>query len=92
VIVAAPNVHTYYFLFMLPAMLMVRREVALVAAALVATYWPGLDWVAVALIAATLAGSSFQPRFLEPAVQDRLPQHPLPLRTRRQIVPDQPLT
>jgi Glycosyltransferase family 87 len=54
VILAAPNIHPYYFLFMCPAMLLIRREVALVAAVLVASYWPGTEWIAFAIVAGSL--------------------------------------
>jgi hypothetical protein len=55
VIVAAPNIHPYYFLFMCPAMLLVRREIALVAAVLIASYWPGTEWISFAIVAGSLA-------------------------------------
>jgi Glycosyltransferase family 87 len=50
-VVGAPSVHTYYLLFLLPAMLRIRLELSLLAAILVSTYTePGL-WLAIAVVA-----------------------------------------
>jgi hypothetical protein len=47
-LVAAPNLHTFAWLLALPAMLVVRRELGLIVALLIATYNPILAWVGVA--------------------------------------------
>ena len=53
-LVGAPSLHMFALLFLLPAMILIRREIALVAAILVATYVASI-WVAVGLVAWSLA-------------------------------------
>ena len=65
-LIGAPSLHGFGCVFLVPALLVVRRELALIAAALVATYsligiWVGITLVVVAL----LAGRRF-PWMLEP--------------------------
>ncbi len=54
-VLGAPALHTYYLLFLLPAMLLIRREIALVAALFVSTYTEPGWWFAIAIVAGTLA-------------------------------------
>ena len=54
VVIGAPSLHMYGFLFVLPALLAVRRDVGLLAAALIATYQYPLIWAGVALAGAGL--------------------------------------
>ena len=54
VVVGAPSLHMYGFLFVLPALLAVRRDVGLLAAALIASYQYPLIWAGVALAAGSL--------------------------------------
>lgn len=65
-LVAAPNVHTYTWLFLLPAMLSVRREVALLAALAVATSQPAVQWLGLLAVAACLGLSGRWPTLREP--------------------------
>jgi hypothetical protein len=65
-IVGSPTVHTYTFLFAIPAMLLIRREFGLFAAILVATYNPVFEWIGVLFAAWTLAASRVWPLFREP--------------------------
>ncbi|HZM00974.1 MAG TPA: glycosyltransferase 87 family protein, partial [Planctomycetota bacterium] len=53
-VAAAPTVHTYAWLFLLPAMLVVRREIALVAALYFASYHAAGWWLGFALVAVAL--------------------------------------
>jgi hypothetical protein len=66
-VLGAPSVHTYYLLFLLPAMLHIRREIALVAALLIATYTEPGWWLGIALVAGALALSRSQAGLLERA-------------------------
>ena len=54
-LLGAPAIHMFTLLFLLPAMLLVRREIALVAAILIATFIASYIWAAIALVAWTLA-------------------------------------
>lgn len=69
-VVGAPSLHTYYLLFLLPAMLRVRLEVSLVAAMLITTYTEPSWWLAIALIVGALLLSQRRPRLLEPKTAD----------------------
>ena len=51
-------------LFLLPAMRLVRREIALVAAILVATYEASFIWIAIVLVAWVLASMDRWPDVL----------------------------
>ena len=61
-LVGAPAVHMFTLLFLLPAMLLVRREIALVAAILVATFVASYIWVAIVLVAWSLAAMDRWPK------------------------------
>lgn len=66
-VISALSLHTYYLLFLLPAMLRIRREIALVAAVLVTTYTEAGWWLAIALVAGALMLSQRYGAFLERA-------------------------
>jgi hypothetical protein len=78
-VVGAVSLHIYGILFMLGAWLLVRREIGLIAAMLVAWFTvPGV-WGGVLLVAATWAlGATRWPGLLEPARRER----PLEVATR----------
>lgn len=65
-VIGAPSLYIFGLLFILPAMLRVRREVALVAAILVATYTYAGAWAAVVLVALAYAAASRLPALREP--------------------------
>ena len=67
VIVAAPTILNYSWIFAMPAMLRVRREIALLVALGWTTYAPGPSWAAFALLAATLLASYRVPWLAAPA-------------------------
>jgi hypothetical protein len=54
VVVGAPSLHMYGFLFVLPSLLVVRRDVGLLAATLIASYQYPLIWAGVALAGGSL--------------------------------------
>ena len=68
-VIGAPSLYTFGLLFLLPAMLHIRREVSLVAASLVATYTYAGDWAAIVLVAVALAAASRRPVLREPVGQ-----------------------
>jgi hypothetical protein len=70
-VLGAPSLHMYGLLFMLPAMLAIRRESALVAAVLVSTYTEAGTWLAIAIVALTFVGSTRWPRLAEPTAGPR---------------------
>lgn len=65
-LVAAPSVHGYTMLFLMPALLTIRRDLALVLALAIGTYIPPLWWVSIAIAAATLAASGRIPDLRQP--------------------------
>ncbi len=65
-LIGAPSLHMFGLLFLLPAMLVVRREIGLTAAILVATYESAAIWIAILGIAWTLLASSRWPRLRAP--------------------------
>jgi hypothetical protein len=69
-IVGSPSLRMFGLLTLLPAMLAVRREVALVAALCIATYTLVGLWLGVALVTGTLAIGTRWPAWLEPAPQE----------------------
>ena len=71
-IVGNPSLRMFGLLMLLPGMLAVRREVALLAALLVASYTLRGLWLAVLLVAVALAVGTRRPAWLEPAA----PVHP----------------
>jgi len=56
-VIGSPSLHVFGLLFLLPAMLTIRREVSLVAALLVATYTLAGWWLAIAIVGAALLAS-----------------------------------
>ncbi len=72
-IVGSPSLRMFGLLTLLPAMLTVRREMALVAAICIASYTLLGLWLGVALVSGTLAVGSRWPAWLElrPALEDR---------------------
>ena len=65
-IVGSPSLRMFGLLTLLPAMLAVRREVALVAALSIASYTLVGLWLGVALVSVTLAAGTRWPVWLEP--------------------------
>lgn len=61
-LVAAPSIHGYGMLFLLPTLLILRRDMAIVLAIAVATYNPDLWWIAIAVAGGALAASYRFPR------------------------------
>jgi hypothetical protein len=57
-VLGAPSLHTYGLLFMLPAMLSIRREPALVAAFFVSTYTEAGMWIGIGIVALTFLAST----------------------------------
>jgi len=64
-IVGSPSLRVFGLLFLLPAMVAIRREISLVAALLVATYTFEGWWLAVSLVALALGLSRRYPSLLE---------------------------
>ena len=69
-IVAAPSVHGYGFLFLLPAFLTIRRDLGISLAVVIATYNPYGAWAAIAVAAVTLAASNRFPQLRVPTPKD----------------------
>jgi hypothetical protein len=69
-LVVAPSIHGYGMLFLLPAILILRRDLAIVLAIAVATYNPDLWWVAIAVAGVALAASHRFPRLRNGANRD----------------------
>jgi hypothetical protein len=65
-VVGGPSLRIFGLLFLLPSMLLVRRECALIAAFLVTTYMFSGIWLAVIIVAGTLALGLRYPALLEP--------------------------
>jgi hypothetical protein len=65
-LVGAPSLHMFGLLFLLPAMRLVRREVGLTAAILVSTYDAVAIWVAILMVAWTLAAGYRWPSLRAP--------------------------
>jgi hypothetical protein len=65
-VIGSPSLRTFGLLFALPAMLLVRREIALVAGLLIATYTFEGWWLAMALITGSLLLGPRLPWLLEP--------------------------
>jgi hypothetical protein len=61
-LVGAPSLHMFGLLFLLPAMVSIRREVALAAAILIATYVSQAIWIAILGVGWTLMASARWPR------------------------------
>ena len=65
-VIGAPTLRMHGVLFAIPAMLEIRREIALVAAILVATYTFEGMWLGLALVTITNILATRFPEFLEP--------------------------
>ena len=73
-VIGSPSLRVFGLLFALPAMLLIRRELALIAALLIATYTFEGWWLAIGLITGTLLLGGRLPWLLEPRVEpDVLP-------------------
>lgn len=70
-VVGAASLRGYDLMFLLPAMLSVRREIALIAALLVATYAIPAIWLGIALLAGTSLCAIRMPGLLEPGPSHR---------------------
>jgi hypothetical protein len=66
-VVGASSLHTFGTIFLIPAMLVIRREVALVAALLIATTTYEGTWAGILVVAAAMVLGLRWPSFLEPA-------------------------
>jgi len=66
-VIGAPSLYMFGLLFLLPALLHMRREISLVAASLVATYTYAGAWAAIVLVALVYAAASRLPVLREPA-------------------------
>jgi hypothetical protein len=64
-VVGSVSLHTFGLLFMLPAMLLIRREIALVVAILVTTYTLEGTWAAIVICTVAFAASSHWPTLRE---------------------------
>ena len=56
-VIGSPSLRVFGLLFLLPAMLTIRREISLVAALLVATYSLEGWWLAIAIVGGALVAS-----------------------------------
>lgn len=63
-LVGAPSLHMFGLVFLLPAMRVIRREIALVATILVATYIAAYIWIAIVVVTWTLAARGRWPALL----------------------------
>ena len=72
-VVGMPGLRVFGLLFALPALLLIRREIALIAALLMATYTFEGWWLALALVAGSMLLGRRLPWLLEPtrAIEDR---------------------
>ena len=66
-VIGSPSLRVFGLLFLLPAMLTIRREISLVAALLVATYTLEGWWLAIAMVGAALLASERWAWVREPA-------------------------
>jgi hypothetical protein len=78
-IVGNPSLRVFGLLYLLPGMLLIRREIALIAALLAATYTSVGWWVAVLLVGGTLALAYRDGRWFEPGVDPGSVQLATPL-------------
>ena len=70
-VVGSVSLHTFGLLFLLPAMLVIRRELALIAACFVATYSYEGTWAAIVLVSVGYAAVLFGGARLAPWVSER---------------------
>ncbi|MFL5675761.1 MAG: glycosyltransferase family 87 protein [Chloroflexota bacterium] len=68
--VGALSLHAFGLLFMIPAMLRIRLEIALIAACMVATYSYEGAWAGIILVTAAYAGATFAPEDLRARLSD----------------------
>ncbi len=68
--VGAVSLHAFGLLFLIPAMLMIRLEIALVAACFMATHSDRGAWIGIVLVTATYAGSQFAPDRYRASMRD----------------------
>ncbi len=68
--VGAVSLHQFGLLFLIPAMLMIRLEIALVAACLIATHTARGSWAGILLVTAAYAASRFAPVRLRAWLRD----------------------
>lgn len=66
-VLGSPSLHTYYLLFLMPAMLRLRWEIGLVAALVIGFQVVPGWWAAITIVSGCLALSVRFPRLLEPA-------------------------
>jgi hypothetical protein len=64
--VGALSLHIFGLLFLLPAMLRIRHELALVAAICIATYSYEGSWAGIVLVAVAFVAGTVRPALLEP--------------------------
>ena len=64
-VLGSPGLRTYYLLFLIPAMLRIRREIALVAAFCLATYTQEGWWLGIAIVVSALAVTTIYERLTD---------------------------
>jgi hypothetical protein len=80
-VIGAPSLHMFGFLFLLPAMLLIRRDIALVGAMLIATYVPILLVPGAVLVGVVFALSGRVAMLAAPAGSPGLPDVQEPIAT-----------
>ncbi len=70
-VVGAPSLYIFVTLMLLPAMVTIRREVALLGAIFIATSTYAGAWIGILIVSAAIAATSRQPRLLEPRAEGR---------------------
>jgi hypothetical protein len=70
-IVAAPSVHGYGMLLLLPTLLVLRRDIAITLAIMIARYNPYSWWISIAIVAVCLAASKVYPALRVQVEADR---------------------
>ena len=88
-LVAAPSIHGYGMLFLLPTLLVLRRDLAIALAILIARYNPYGWWVSIAVAAASLAASNRFPALrarIQPGSKTDQDGCEAPFRPRRQML------
>jgi hypothetical protein len=72
IFLVAPNMHNFSGLMLLPALLRIRREFALLAAILTSSYTAQGWWLGVAIVVGTMLAGLRWPILREPLADDRL--------------------
>ena len=67
-LIVSPNLHAFTGLFAIPALLLIRREIALVAVLGMASYLAVGWWLGVGLVVGAMVGARWVPGLREPAV------------------------